>query len=67
MTFVDATHTGQTFGELYRLIRDWADDERAQWDVIRKKIRFVGVTSRTKTSPNTVRWAQLTCANAPDQ
>ncbi len=58
MTFVDVTHSGATFGELFRLIRDWVDDERAPWDVIRTKIRFVGVTSRTKTSPNTVRWAQ---------
>jgi len=58
VTFVDVAFTGQTFGELYSLIRDWVDDECAQWDVISKKVRFVGVTSRTKTSPNTVRWAQ---------
>jgi hypothetical protein len=59
VTFVDVAHTGGTFGELYGLIRDWVEDERAQWDVIRRKIRFVGITSRTKTSPNTERWAQL--------
>jgi len=58
VTFVDVAHTGATFGDLYRLIRDWVDDDRAQWDVVRTKIRFVGVTSRAKTSPNTVRWAQ---------
>jgi hypothetical protein len=29
-----------------------------RWRVIRRKMRFVGVTSRTKTSPNTYRWQQ---------
>jgi hypothetical protein len=27
-------------------------------DVIRRKLRFVGVTSQKKTSPNTFRWQQ---------
>lgn len=58
MTFVDVAHSGQTFGDLYLLVRDWVHDEGAQWDVVRTKIQFVGVTARTKTSPNTVRWAQ---------
>ena len=58
ITFVDVASTGETFRDLYLLIRDWVEDEHAQWDVIRKKIRFLGVTSRTKTSPNTFRWAQ---------
>lgn len=57
-TFVDVAYTGDTFRDLYLLIREWVEDERAQWDVVRKKIRFLGVTSRTKTSPNTFRWAQ---------
>ncbi|GAB4064980.1 hypothetical protein GCM10028777_13120 [Angustibacter speluncae] len=58
VTFVDVAYTGGTFRDLYLLIREWVEDERAQWDVVRKKIRFLGVTSRTKTSPNTFRWAQ---------
>jgi hypothetical protein len=32
--------------------------ERQPWPVIRRKLRFIGVTSRTKTSPNTYRWQQ---------
>lgn len=34
------------YGTLYALLRDWADDEREPWDVIRRKIRFIGVVSR---------------------
>ncbi|KRB73182.1 hypothetical protein ASE01_20695 [Nocardioides sp. Root190] len=58
LTFVDVAHTGGTFGDLYELIRDWVAEDRAPWSVARTKVRFVGVTSRKKTSPNTVRWAQ---------
>ena len=58
VVFVDIVHLGSTFTHLYRLLRSWADEERAGWDVIRRKLRFIGVTSRTKTSPNTWRWQQ---------
>lgn len=57
-TFVDVVAHGTTFTELFTLIRDWAVEEGAPWKALRKKIRFVGVTSRTKTSPNTYRWHQ---------
>lgn len=56
--FVDLVHEGSTFGNLYGVLRRWIDDEHAQWDVIRRQLRFVGITSRTKTSPNTWRWQQ---------
>jgi hypothetical protein len=56
--FVDLVHAGSTFGNLYAVLRRWIDDEHAQWDVIRRQLRFVGITSRTKTSPNTWRWQQ---------
>lgn len=38
------------------MLRDWIAEDRAQWDVIRRKLRFVGGTVRRKTSPNTFRW-----------
>jgi hypothetical protein len=57
-TFVDVVHGGSTFTKLYGLLRPWIDSERESWTVIRRKLRFVGVTSRTKTSPNTFRWQQ---------
>jgi hypothetical protein len=55
---VDVVYRGATFTELYTLLRDWIDEERQSWPPIRGKLRFVGVTSRTKTSPNTYRWQQ---------
>jgi hypothetical protein len=58
VTFVDVVHLGSTFTELFDLLRTWIDDEREPWRVIRRKLRFVGVTSQTKTSPNTYRWQQ---------
>lgn len=58
VSFVDVVHEGSTFTDLYDVIRTWVADERAQWDVVRTKIRFIGVTIRRKTSPNTWRWAQ---------
>ncbi|MFI5692590.1 hypothetical protein ACIA58_12170 [Kribbella sp. NPDC051586] len=56
--FVDLVHQGSTFENLYAVLRRWIDDEHAQWDVIRRQFRFVGITARTKTSPNTRRWQQ---------
>ncbi|HEX6681623.1 MAG TPA: hypothetical protein VF062_02460 [Candidatus Limnocylindrales bacterium] len=58
VTFVDVVHSGSTFTKLFSLLRDWVEIEREPWSVIRRKVRFVGVTSRTKTSPHTHRWQQ---------
>jgi len=54
----DVVYEGGTFTELFTLLQDWISEEHAQWDVIRLKLRFTGVTIRRKTSPNTVRWQQ---------
>jgi hypothetical protein len=58
VVFTDVVHEGRTFSELFSLLRAWIDEERAQWDVIRKKLRFTGVTVQGKTSPNAFRWQQ---------
>jgi hypothetical protein len=57
-TFVDVVYGGSTFTRVFGLLHDWVGQTREPWSVIRRKIRFVGVTSRTKTSPNTYRWQQ---------
>jgi hypothetical protein len=59
-TFVDVVHGGSTFTELFILLRPWIDRDREPWNAIRRKLRFVGVVFRTKTSPNTYRWHQHT-------
>lgn len=58
VVFVDLVYTGGTYENLFRQLRTWIDDESAQWDVIRRKLRFIGITEREKTSPNTWRWQQ---------
>ena len=55
---VDVAHTGSTFGELFGALRAWVAETREPWNVVRTKLRFLGVTSRTHTSPNTWRWQQ---------
>jgi hypothetical protein len=39
-TFADVVHGGSTFTELFALLQDWIAEDRAQWDVIRRKLRF---------------------------
>jgi hypothetical protein len=58
VVFTDVVAGGSTFGDLFAVLREWIDDEHAQWDVIRRKLRFTGATSRVKTSPNAFRWQQ---------
>jgi len=58
VTFVDVVYRGATFTDLFELLHAWVHEEGQPWPVIRRKMRFVGVTSRTKTSPNTYRWQQ---------
>lgn len=49
---------GTTFADLFHLLDDWIAESREPWDVIRRKLRFVGVTIRRETSPKTWRWQQ---------
>ncbi len=56
--FVDIVSSGGTYERLYEELRRWISDERETWDVIRRKLRFLGLTCRKRTSPNTFRWQQ---------
>lgn len=58
VTFVDLVARGYTFTNLYRLLRAWSDERKRPWAELRRKVRFVGITIRTKTSPKTWRWHQ---------
>lgn len=58
VTFVDVVYEGSTFTELFNLLDEWIVESREPWDVIRRKLRFLGITRRQKTSPNTWRWQQ---------
>ncbi len=58
VAFADVVSEGNTFTELFHLLREYADEQRAPWDAVRRKIRFVGVTRQERTSPSTWRWEQ---------
>lgn len=58
VAFVDLVDRGGTYGNLFALLREWIDDEGAQWDVIRLKLRFVGIVWRSGRGFKTERWHQ---------
>lgn len=58
VVFTDLVARGSTFGNLHRELRAWIDEERAAWNVIRRRVRYLGITGRKHTSPNTWRWQQ---------
>jgi hypothetical protein len=58
VTLCDLVWQARTFGFHYRALRAWAGDEGEPWNVIRRKLRFLGLVGRRKTSPKTWRWAQ---------
>jgi hypothetical protein len=56
--FVDLVFEGETFTELYLQLRRWITEEREAWQVIRRKLRFVGVTLRQPIRPDAWRWQE---------
>ncbi|MEW2522080.1 hypothetical protein [Actinacidiphila alni] len=58
VALVDVVDSGSTFDTVHRELAAWIAESREPWPVIRRKLRYVGVTVRTRTSPNTFRWQQ---------
>ncbi|TDU03319.1 hypothetical protein EDD99_1740 [Streptomyces sp. 846.5] len=58
VALVDLVWMGRTFTTLHTVIRDWVEEVREPWSAVRLKLRYLGVTSRKRTSPNTCRWHQ---------
>ena len=56
--FVDVVLSGSTFGALVDMLRYWSDQQPADWNVVERRIGFVGLTIAGKTSPNAYRWWQ---------
>ncbi|MDG4859805.1 hypothetical protein P8605_16875 [Streptomyces sp. T-3] len=55
---VDVVCWGRSFSTLHRNLAAWIEESREPWPVIRRKLRYVGVTRRGKSSPNHERWQQ---------
>lgn len=58
LALVDLVWQGRTFTALHTVLRAWTYEQREPWPVIRRKLQYIGVTWRHKTSPNTDRWQQ---------
>jgi hypothetical protein len=58
VAFVDLIWRGRTFGALSSLLAEWAREEGVDVRAVRRRMRFVGITTRTKNSPKTWRWFQ---------
>lgn len=59
-SFVDVVSEGGTYGQIFKLLNDWSNELQNDSFAMNKKIRFIGITNRKKTSPNTWRWHQQT-------
>ena len=55
-SFVDVVLEGSTFGRIYKFLVEWAKEERVDVPAVKKKLRFIGIISRSKSSPNAWRW-----------
>lgn len=58
VAFVDIVARGRTFGNLVRFIYNWTQELTIDWRAIQTKLRLIGLTEQTKTSPKTWRWQQ---------
>ncbi len=56
--FVDVVYYGGTYTEIYNFLKSWCHEIKEDFPAVLHKIGFIGVTSRTKNSPNTWRWHQ---------
>lgn len=58
VSFIDLVFSGDTFSRLISMLHTWSKDSGVEWNAVRRKLRLIGITERTKTSPNTRRWQQ---------
>jgi hypothetical protein len=58
VTFIDVVFSGSTFGDLVGYLKLWNKQHQGDWNSVQRRLRFVGLTQRKKTSPKTWRWQQ---------
>ncbi|HSE36721.1 MAG TPA: hypothetical protein VLG74_05405 [Blastocatellia bacterium] len=58
VSFVDLVLSGETFKGLISVLHNWSKESLVEWGAVSRKIRLIGITERTKTSPKTWRWQQ---------
>ena len=58
LALVDLIASGGTMKSIVHVLRELAARDRVDWNAVQRQLRIVGLTSRTKNSPNTWRWQQ---------
>jgi hypothetical protein len=58
VALVDLVWYGRTLGSITQLLVDWVRELHGDEAALREKLRFVGITPKKKTSPETWRWQQ---------
>lgn len=58
VAFIDLVATGDTFHSLIMILQEWSQETQVEWNDVRRKVRLVGITMQTQTSPKTWRWHQ---------
>ena len=58
LALVDLVSTGSTFRHVAELVLALAKQESVDLNALRRRLQFVGITWRSKNSPNTYRWHQ---------
>ena len=58
VAFADLVYSGGTFEYLYEFLEQWCEESGLSSKQLAMKVSIVGVTERTKNSPNTWRWQQ---------
>jgi hypothetical protein len=58
LALVDIVSSGSTFGNITALLTQWHKEQGGAKKSLRRKLRYVGLTLREKTSPKTWRWQQ---------
>jgi hypothetical protein len=58
VALVDFVAKGRTFGILLDLLHRFSLRDGVEWRAVARQVRLIGLTERTKTSPNTWRWQQ---------
>lgn len=58
VALVDLVASGNTLGNITSLLFEWARELNGDEEALKKKLRFIGITIKKKTSPKTWRWNQ---------
>src|SRR5262249_33430466 len=51
VTFIDVVDSGTTFRNLIECLKLWNNRHKGDWNAVQRRLRFIGLTPRKKTSP----------------